>query len=259
MTSEPNHPCPCCGYRTYLLPAGWTMQLCPVCFWEDSLGSHLFSNSNQVSLVEGQRNFIACGACERRFHDAVRTPLPHEDRSPHWLSADDFRSKLILFIEEAFANVSLDDGVTLHQMDALDDFWGEENAMREAALKDTEKSWQEISFEKVERFSGSMVFLDAKGFRFHLPAFMRLALVTAHPDVDRARDEGVMFALQGGPADRYYGEYIGLMDEAQKQCAAAFLHFFARYSNEFEARDAAKGLQTGWQEFTPEFVRLSNI
>lgn len=256
MPSPDRHPCPCCGYRTYLLPAGGAMQLCPACFWEDAPGDARYNGSNQVSLVEAQRNFAEFGACERGYRSTVRNALPEESRSPHWLTIDDLREKLVSEIEHAFADVLLDDGVTLHQMQVLDDYGGEEEQLA-ARRKDPETRWQQITGEKLSLFSDSMVFLDAKGFRFHLPAFLRHALITAFPSSGAADTHGVMFALQDGPRNSYHEDGIKLLDPSQMQCIASFFHYFARSSESGWESEARKALKAGWNEWTPDFVRLS--
>jgi hypothetical protein len=256
MTAEPTHPCPCCGYRTYLIPAGGSRQLCPVCFWEDAPGEPRYNGSNQVSLVEAQRNFTEFGACERCYRNAVRPPEPEESRSANWLTIDGLREKLILEIEQAFADVSLDDGVTLHQMQVLDDYGGEAEQLA-ARRKDPETRWQLITGEKLSLFSDSMVFLDAEGFQFHLPAFLRHALITAYPSSGAADTHGVMFALQDGPRKSYHEDGIKLLVPTQMQCIASFFHYFARSSESGWDSEARKALKAGWNEWTPDFVRLS--
>lgn len=256
MPSSDRHPCPCCGYRTYLIPAGGSRQLCPVCFWEDAPGEPRYNGSNQVSLVEAQRNFTEFRACERCYRNAVRPPEPEESRSANWLTIDGLREKLILEIEQAFADVSLDDGVTLHQMQVLDDYGGEAEQLA-ARRKDPETRWQQISGEKLSRFFDSMVFLDAKGFRFYLPAFMRHALITSFPSSGAADTDGVMFALQNGPRNSYHEDGIKLLNPPQMQCIASFFHYFARSSESGWDSEARKALKAGWNEWTPDFVRLS--
>lgn len=256
MTADATHPCPCCGYRTYLIPAGGSRQLCPVCFWEDAPGEPRYNGSNQVSLVEAQRNFAEFGSCERCYRNAVRPPEHEESRSPNWLTIDGLREKLILEIEQAFADVSLDDGVTLHQMQVLDDYGGEAEQLT-ARRKDPEIRWQQITGEKLSLFSDSMVFLDAKGFRFHLPAFLRHALITALPSSGAADTHGVMFALQDGPRNSYHVDGIKLLDPSQMQCIASFFHYFARSSESGWDSGARKALKAGWDEWTPDFVRRS--
>jgi hypothetical protein len=258
MHSVYSHPCPCCGHRTYPLPAGGTMQLCPVCFWEDAPGDARYNGSNQVSLVEAQRNFAEFGACERAYRSTVRNALPEETRSPNWLTLDGLRERLVAEIEHAFADVSLDDGVTLHQMHVIDDYGGEAEQIA-ARLKDPETRWQLITAEKLSRFSDSMVFLDAKGFRFYLAAFLRHALITAFPNSGSTDNEGVMWALLNGPKHTYYEDGIKLLDPSQMQCITTFLHYFARSSESGWDGKAREALKAGWNEWTPDFVRLSHL
>jgi hypothetical protein len=232
------------------------MQLCPVCFWEDAPGDARYNGSNQVSLVEAQRNFAEFGACERAYRSTVRNALPEESRSPYWLTIDDLREKLVSEIEHAFADVLLGDRVTLHQMHVIDDY-GSEAGQLAARLKDPETRWQQITGEKLSRFSDSMVFLDPKGFRFHLPAFLRHALITASPSSGSADTHGVMFALQDGPRNTYHEDGIKLLDPPQMRCIATFFHYFARSSESGWDGEARRALKAGWNEWTPEFVRLS--
>lgn len=256
MTAESTHPCPCCGYRTYLIPAGGSRQLCPVCFWEDAPGEPRYNGSNQVSLVEAQRNFAEFGACERCYRNAVRPPEHEESRSPNWLTIDGLREKLILEIEQAFADVSIDDGVTLHQMQVLDDYGGEAEQLT-ARSKDPETRWQQITGEKLSRFSDSLVFLDAKGFQFYLPAFMRHALITAFPNTESADNDGVILALRDGPKKSYHKDGIKLLNPPQMQCVAAFLHYISVTPESGWSREVRKALKAGWNDWTPDFVRLS--
>lgn len=76
------HPCPRCGFLT--LSERGTVELCPVCFWEDDgQDDH---DADQVrggpngrpSLAEARRNFHAPGACDERCIPFVRAPLPDE-------------------------------------------------------------------------------------------------------------------------------------------------------------------------------------
>jgi hypothetical protein len=230
------------------------MQICPVCFWEDAPGEAPYNGSNQVNLLDAQRKFSKFGASERNYWNAVRPPLPEENRSSHWLTIDQLREKLVSKIEHDFAEVSLDDGVTLHQMHVIDDYGGEAEQLA-ARLKDPETRWQQITDEKLSRFSDSMIFLDAKGVRFHLPALMRHALMTSFTSILSADADGVMWALLDGPKSTYYEDGIELLTPSQMQCAAAFLHYFANTPESGWNSEARKALNRGWDQWTPDFIR----
>ena len=85
------YPCPCCGYLTFSEPPG-SYEICPVCFWEDDLVQLAFPDmaggANKCSLIEGQRNFAAFGACERRLIPHARPPRESEQRDSQWRPLD---------------------------------------------------------------------------------------------------------------------------------------------------------------------------
>lgn len=260
---ETRHPCPCCGYRTYDRPAGGTMQLCPVCCWEDAPGEYQYNSSNSVGLAAAQYNFLAMRAAEPDFIDDVRAPLPEEARSPDWISIEDFRLKLIEMIEEAFLKTRLEGGVTLHQSLEFDCLGYPSDAMlAEAAAKDPEERWQDIPAEKISRFAGwswSVIYLDALGFRFHLPAYMRYAMSTIRRENLHSEADGIMFRLEDGPDSSWAKDKIVLLNSPQRECVAAFLHFFARLPESDYHSYAVKGLQKGWDQWTPPFVKLAAL
>jgi hypothetical protein len=76
------HRCPCCRSKT--LRGRGQFEICPVCFWEDDGqdehdADHVRGGPNgALSLRQAQINFANCGACEQRFADKVRGPLPDE-------------------------------------------------------------------------------------------------------------------------------------------------------------------------------------
>ncbi len=260
MSPVIRHPCPCCGYRTYPLPAGGTMQLCPVCFWEDAPGHVPFNGSNEVSLVQGQRHFLAEGVCETRFKNAARAPLPEEARSPHWLSFDMLCERIIAEIERSFHNVTRGGGTTLHQMDLVDGGWPIlEKFMKEAENKDPEIRWQDIPAGKLSQFHESLCFLDHLGFRFYLPAFLRHALVTSYPDIGAAEICGVLWSLDDGFRNSYRSDSFSLLELEQKQAVAAFLQLFAVWGNDDQEPYARKGLKRGWDAYVPPYIKLAAL
>src|SRR5690606_13911042 len=119
--------------------------------------------------------------------------------------------------------------------------------------------WQQIPSEKLSRFYDSMIFLDSKGFRFHLPAFMRHALATSAPGSQEAESDGVMSALRKGLKDSYHADGIELLTPTQLKCVAAFLHYFSRLTHSIFEGEAHDGLENGWNQWTPEFVKLSAL
>ena len=74
--------CPCCGYKT--LEAPGTLQLCPVCWWEDDgqedndASEVRLTVNGQLSLNEARVHFVQVGAAHPRFLPYVRKPLVAE-------------------------------------------------------------------------------------------------------------------------------------------------------------------------------------
>ena len=63
--------CPCCGYKTFTELSNRYYYICEVCFWEDDpiqfADLNYESGANQVSLRQGQKNFVKNGACEKEM------------------------------------------------------------------------------------------------------------------------------------------------------------------------------------------------
>jgi len=74
--------CPCCGFYTFDERPDGSYDICPVCFWEDDLAQlndeYYAGGANKVSLVQGRKNFLKFGACEKEMKQYVRNPLDDE-------------------------------------------------------------------------------------------------------------------------------------------------------------------------------------
>ena len=79
-------------------------------------------------------------------------------------------------IGDGFGSVSLGNGVSLHEVDVIDDYGNEDQraAPREA---DQLTDWQRIPDEDIENHASGLCFMDDEGLRFHLPAYMRFTLL----------------------------------------------------------------------------------
>jgi len=80
------YACPCCLFRTLRERGGF--QICKVCFWEDDGQDDQDADvvrggpNGALSLTAARSNFTTLGACEERFKDKVRPPLPEEMPPP---------------------------------------------------------------------------------------------------------------------------------------------------------------------------------
>lgn len=256
---EDRYPCPCCGYRTLPMPSVGTMEICPVCFWEDAPGENLWNGSNQVSLAVAQRNFAAFGACEPEHADLVRAPCEEEHRPEAWTSFEDCRVQLLEFIETAFRDVSRDGGVTIHQREAIDGYYNAD-FIADAAKKDPEVRWQDIPRAKIENLGMSLIFFDPPGIRFHLPAFMRcsLQLWLESAYADFSHSESLLFGLEDGPRSTgYFSDAFQLLNHAQHEAVAAYLTFV--YCGESLSHVASNALLNGWLKWIPDSIRFPTL
>ena len=229
------------------------MQICQVCFWEDAPGEFPYNSSNAISLAVAQENFTEFGAVERKFLDIVRRPNTAESRLPGWMSVDETRLKILELIREAFADVHLDGGVSLHQSRVLDDY-GDEDEFKAALRKDPEWHWTEVSTEKIKQFCDSLVFFDPKGVRFYLPAFMTHALETYEPTYGWLDADGIFFAASD-PTGGYKDKFEAL-NSTQMSAVAAFLAFVNLYSSEFTSRHDRQMLTNFWARHFPDFIKI---
>jgi hypothetical protein len=75
------------------------------------------------------------------------------------------KHEVIAAIRAAFDGVERADGVTLHEARAIDCYWiAEERAA--ARLLDTDRIWEQVPREHVERCPSALSFLDPVGFRY---------------------------------------------------------------------------------------------
>lgn len=88
-----------------------------------------------------------------------------------WVNRGDELDSLIHQIEHAFAGLTLGDGIGLLEANGLDDYAGEEE-LAELRSRDEHTDWRRIDVETLNRCYAAPTFMDARGFIFHLPAFL---------------------------------------------------------------------------------------
>jgi len=227
------YSCPCCGYKTLNAKPPGTYLICPICFWEDN-GQALgwednWGGSNQVTLRQAQRNFIEFGACEQKWVNDVRPPTTDDLRDLNWQTIDNIaeksRSILILQITKAFENVTLEDGISLHQARALDDY-ADPNLARKI---DESVRWQDIPSQWIKTFHDVFPFLDPKGFRYYIPAYMIWCLQHyEHPDSNTF--DYTIYVLKQVGKECYYSSRFELLNSDQLQTISDFLRFMNMYA-----------------------------
>jgi hypothetical protein len=81
------------------------------------------------------------------------------------------RSALVAEITAAFGGVSREDGTTLHEAEAMDG-WKSPEEQRAARHLDLEARWQDVPDDDIFACCSALSFLNEKGFRYYIPAFM---------------------------------------------------------------------------------------
>ncbi len=249
------YPCPCCGYLTLSEKPPGTYLICPICCWEDAM-VEWEPGSNPISLRLAQRNFVEFGACEPEWLSYIRYPTESDRRIPNWQTLDEIADAasllLIQQITTAFSEVTREDGTSLHEARAIDDYEGEEGRAT-ARLKDTDTRWQDVSDKLIEYFSDVLSFFDAKGFRYYIPAYMIWSLKNYQTSQSWSVDSTI-YAFLIYKYDKFpdYDPYhrFRLLNEEQSKAIANFLKFMANYCDDWvDASSANKALSEYWHQF----------
>ncbi|GAB4199638.1 MAG: hypothetical protein Fur006_50470 [Coleofasciculaceae cyanobacterium] len=228
MDAEILYACPCCGYMTLNQEPPGTYLICPICFWEDD--GEQDCSSNQVSLRQAQRNFIEFGACDREWLKDVRRPTSNDRRVPGWETIDTLAEKtrlsLIEEINAAFDGVSRQDGISPHAARALDDWSSLEEAKKIGQKMDLDTQWQEVPDEWLMTFHDIFAFLDPKGFRYYIPAYMVWSLKEPKAS-DSNSLSSLLWALEN--KNGYYKSNFDILNQEQLQVIDNFIEFVNNY------------------------------
>lgn len=154
--------------------------------------------------------------------------------------------RLCSLIEEAFASVTLGNGVGLHEGLGHDDNADVATcaAYREGDEKD---DWRGIPVDALNGYHSSLSFFDAEGMRFHLPAFLT---------ADLRREYYLDMAFTLTRPWEYSLKQFSLLSRAQRAAVRAYLEHvvrlpdYASYQADIEraiegfwAEDGAGGIQ----------------
>ncbi|HEY6530216.1 MAG TPA: DUF6714 family protein [Cellvibrionaceae bacterium] len=148
-------------------------------------------------------------------------------------------NELIAIITDAFDGVVLEDGIGLDEAQAIDDYKTLEQRQFQR-LSDEKERWRDIPVAQLNRCNSSLSFFDAKGMRFHLPAFMIA-------DVKNQYNFGMSFCLT------YLNDYskamFSLFNQKQREAVRCFLNYaYSRAEYEYDSRDIADALLGFWCE-----------
>jgi hypothetical protein len=158
---------------------------------------------------------------------------------------DERCQRLLATIEEAFRGVELGDGVSLHETVVIDDY-GTDQQRRAAREPDEKHDWRRLVGDpELARIGGvgGPSFYDAAGLRFHLPAYLSLAVIAFdRADADLAL-ESLMFTLTH--FSEYNAKRLSILNDAQRHCVREVLSFL-RSEHELESAELDEAIDGYW-------------
>lgn len=150
---------------------------------------------------------------------------------------------LVAEIRKSFEEVRLDGGMTLHEGD-LEGAYSDPTVRLKARDKDPEPFWWEIPDWKLEELNAAVHFLDAKGYRFHLPAWMIWCLRHGKKTQSLALDAYVHSLVPEDLVPR--APVFATLSQEQSRAVCRFLRHVANY---FPHTQAEKALREFWRVF----------
>ena len=156
------------------------------------------------------------------------------------------RELIIAAVETAFAGVLREGGTTLHESLAMDNHGGAE-ALAEARALDADGPWTDIPEEDIRCNPEIFAFLDFKGYRYYLPAYINWSL--RHFDSsDSASSDYVVYALNPqGPLWNVRLSYFERFSQEQKVAVTRFLRFMAKQEASADTWAALQALNNYWE------------
>ncbi len=149
--------------------------------------------------------------------------------------------ELIAQIEAAFAGVERGNGVTIHEAREIDRHSSRAERIAARAL-DTECPWRDVPSEALRRNDKYLVFLDAEGMRFYLPALMLQYLKG-----DEALGDELVAALC---VRDELEKTFGILNAEQSHAVWAFLQHVAEIDAYIEG-DIRDACTRYWDGFSP--------
>lgn len=147
--------------------------------------------------------------------------------------------ELISKINEAFKDEVLGDGIGLSEANAMDDY-KDKAFIEECKRNDERLNWEAISAESLNKYYCSLSYFDAKGMRFHLPAFM-------NAEIKGEYRWGMAFALTH--LSDYTKSQFELLNAKQKEAIKLFLEYLLENPDyEFEKDSIISAIENYWSE-----------
>ncbi|MBU5636543.1 hypothetical protein KOM00_07310 [Geomonas sp. Red69] len=130
-------------------------------------------------------------------------------------------AEVIEQIRAAFAGVTLEDGIGILESDAIDGCVSDKKR-EQARNNDYRENWETIPDEVIAENYSALCFMDPKGLRFNLPAYMIFALKNYRSSASASVDAPI-YALQKEPEELEQAWKI--FTKSQREGIANFLKF----------------------------------
>lgn len=194
---------------------------------------------------------MKCPHCDREWGDCEWDYCPQCDRSfggavyPEKQTPGELRDieAVIDTIEQAFADVRLESGTTIHEAD-LEGAYSDERVRLNARAKDAETDWRDVPDWKIEKFHAALSFFDTVAWRFYIPAYMCWTLKNWRTSRSQTINSTI-WCFEPSTGERELKLYRALTD-AQGHAVFAFLSFFRKYSGQ---PDSHRAIAAYWHRF----------
>jgi hypothetical protein len=167
---------------------------------------------------------------------------------------------VIELIRHAFRDVSRENGVTLHEALVIDEYGSE--AERSAARKlDTDCHWEDVPGQLIEASESVLCFVDARGLRYYLPAYMVWSLRHFRTSESFSHNHTIC-SLHLSPSGRLRHwdlDRFEVFNDEQARAICGFLRFMAQQDEDIVFADTARqALCAYWGKFCDETAQSTN-
>lgn len=155
------------------------------------------------------------------------------------------KEQVIQLIHQAFEHVKLENGVSLHQTIKIDNYGETNEALESQISADERNNWKKLIDDpeliKVSGIGG-LSFYDAKGLRFHLPAYLCLCINQTDTEVASS----LVFQLTH--LEAYNRERFSILTVEQRKAVKVFLTYI-RYNTGFTFEYDFKAIEAAIQDY----------
>lgn len=173
--------------------------------------------------------------------EEIADRLPPEELAAYrrWVLRVPELDPLVRQIEQAFDGERLGNGIGLLEAQGIDDYAGEAE-LAELRSRDERTDWRRIDVDLLNRCYTSPCFFDARGYVFHLPAYLIAAL---NDNDDYGFIDNLILSLASSP------DWLLLLSVAQREAIAATLRLVGEHP---EYMDRTEVIHTAIKRLTTQ-------